>query len=129
MKSITKEVIVDLISTKQLKLHPSQPSLFAPIIDRFFRKIRANVSFPPIKVVDDLIIEGHHRYIASILANKEISTIPSLRPSATTVKSWKSIKIEEIDPSSPEEIQKFNIEDAKILNMPLENFNEILSKS
>lgn len=41
------------------------------------------IEFSPIKVADDLIVDGHHHYVASLLAKTNIDIIPSLKTAAT----------------------------------------------
>ena len=36
--------------------------------------------FPAIKVDGDVIVDGHHRYIASKIVGKEIGTVPGTLP-------------------------------------------------
>lgn len=49
------------------------------------------IKFPSIKIDDDLIIDGHHRYLASLLANTLLDTIPSNKTSATIVNDWNNV--------------------------------------
>ena len=41
---------------------------------------------------EDLIIDGHHRYIASIISKTKISQIYSLKPTTIHVYPWEEIE-------------------------------------
>ncbi len=47
--------------------------------------------FWSIRVDDGVIIDGHHRYVASRLAEINIQSIPSNKTSATIVTPWESV--------------------------------------
>jgi hypothetical protein len=49
------------------------------------------INFSGIKVENNLICDGHHRYIASILANFPLERIPGTITFATTPVYWESV--------------------------------------
>ena len=69
MNQITKEIILDYLQNNQIELQSTQTKLCLPIINRLCKKMDTGIKFPSVKVVDDLIIDGHHRYLASILVD------------------------------------------------------------
>jgi len=81
----------------------------------------------PIKTHKDLIIDGHHRYVASILAEYDIETAPSSATSATVKYDWGDVEfvIEEWD--TPEKINMLNEMDAKYNNLTLKEIVEMLN--
>lgn len=88
MEKINKEIIVEFISKNKIDLNSTHAKLCLPVINRIFKKMSAGIKFPSIKVESNLICDGHHRYIASILANFPLERIPGNVTSATTVVHW-----------------------------------------
>ncbi len=86
----------------------------------------AGIKFSAIKVESDLICDGHHRYIASILANYPLEIIPGSITSATTGVDWKSVSFEEEDWDTPAKIDMLNEQDAEFNNIPVEKVVELL---
>ena len=113
-----------LINSGILLYYPSQLKISLPIIDRIYRKITLDkeVIFPDVKLYDDIIVDGHHTYIAHALANKSISTIPWAKSSTTIKNEWKYVKFVEEDFDSVHEIKEHNKRDATYLDMSLEDF-------
>jgi hypothetical protein len=66
VERITKEIIVEFISTNEIDLIPTHTKLCLPVINRIYKKMSAGIKFSGIKVEDTLICDGHHRYIASM---------------------------------------------------------------
>lgn len=69
MKQITKEVVIDFIKKNEIELKATHAKLCLPIINRLYKKMATGIKFSNIKVADGLIIDGHHRYLASLLAD------------------------------------------------------------
>lgn len=95
MKKITKEIIVKFIRNNEIELSSTHTKLCLPVIDRIFKKMSAGIKFSGIKVENNLICDGHHRYIASILANFPLERIPGSVTLATTAVNLKSVTFEE----------------------------------
>jgi hypothetical protein len=68
MKQLTKVDIENLFKENNVELKSTHSKLCLPIINRIYRKMVIEIKFPSIKVYGDLIIDGHHRYLASLLA-------------------------------------------------------------
>jgi hypothetical protein len=79
-------------------------------------------------VVDRLICDGHHRYLASILANYSIGRIKSVKTSAMNVIPWESIFFEENDWDTDYKIKMLNEQDAVYNNIPLDELNALLKE-
>jgi hypothetical protein len=62
---ITTEEVYAFLNTCNLELKPNQGSLSLPMIQRLYFKMKNNVPFSNICVHEDLIADGHHRYICS----------------------------------------------------------------
>lgn len=124
---ITKKVILDVLEKSELKLRPNQDKISLPIINRIFKKMSNNLIFSPIKVNGDLIIEGHHRYISSRLANFDLEIIYNYpKPSVVNEYNWADIAFLEIDFDSKEYIRLLNEDDAKYNNIPIEKILEMI---
>ncbi|WP_297337994.1 hypothetical protein [Algoriphagus sp.] len=75
--------ILSLIKTGKLDLISTHKHLSIPVIKRIYKKMKLKLIFDSIQVDNEnVIINGHHRYIASKLAdfNLDVSTraTPSL---------------------------------------------------
>jgi filamentous hemagglutinin len=49
-------------------------------IQRYVEQMRQGVDMGAIKVDGNIIVDGHHRYIASQIAGVELRQIPGVRP-------------------------------------------------
>ena len=84
------------------------------------------IKFPGIKVDGDVIIDGHHRYLASLIAGVSLEVYPSYKTSATAVADWTAVEIVEEDWDTPAKILFHNQMDAQFNDMTIEAFNELL---
>ena len=126
MKKITKEILVEFISKNELELSSTHTKLCLPVINRIFKKMSAGIKFSGIKIESNLICDGHHRYIASILANFPLERIPGTVTSATTVVHWESVTFEDEDWDTPAKISMLNAQDAEFNNIPIGEIIELL---
>jgi len=70
---LNKETILKKLSEVDVLLSPNQEALSLPIISRISKKMKYGIKFRPIHTSSQgIIVDGHHRYIASILVNYEI---------------------------------------------------------
>jgi hypothetical protein len=88
--------------------------------------MRIGIKFEGIKVDGDVIIDGHHRYLASLLAGVTLDRFPSNKTSATIVTEWKSVNFDSNDWDTNYKVLMLNELDAKYNNISLENLNELL---
>lgn len=109
-----------------MELLPTHAKLCIPIINRIFRKMSAGIKFPEIKIENDVICDGHHRYIASLLASFPLDKLPGKTTSATVVTDWKLVEFEEEDWDTKAKIRMLNEHDAEFNNIPLEKVVELL---
>src|SRR6185295_3685942 len=72
------------------RYYSSQTKISLPMVKRYFDKLNENQNPNPIKTDNNIIIDGHHRYVAGILFGREPETIPSFSTSATIVLQWKN---------------------------------------
>ena len=66
MENITKVIVDDFLQNNTLDFNSTHKKLSLPIINRIFKKMKHGIRFEDIKVSDNLIIDGHHRYISSV---------------------------------------------------------------
>ena len=126
MEKVTKEIILDFIQINKIELTSTQQKICLPIINRIFKKMAAGIRFPVIKVENNLICDGHHRYIASILANYPLERITGNITSATSTVPWESVIFEDEDWDTVAKIKMLNENDAKYNNISIEEIAELL---
>ena len=85
------------------------------------------IKFDDIKICEDLVIDGHHRYISSLLAKIEIGKIKSLKSSATKKYKWSEVEFDENDWDTVSKIQYLNEKDAEYNQVDIETINNIIS--
>jgi hypothetical protein len=76
-----------------------------------------------------MIINGHHRYIASLLTKFAIERIESSTTSATSVTNWISVDFIDYDYDSLDDIQFHNEKDAAYNDMTIEKLVNLLNKA
>ena len=126
MEKITREIVVEFISNSTIELASTHVKLSLPVIDRIFRKMSAGIKFSEIKVENNLICDGHHRYIASRLANFSLERIQGKVTSATTEIQWKAVIFEDEDWDTEAKINMLNQQDAIYNNILLAKIIELL---
>lgn len=126
MKRLTKEFIIKFIAENNLEYQSTQSRLCVPIIDRIYRKMLVGINFTEIKVDSTYICDGHHRYIASLLAKYVINTIPSKRTSASQVTDWKSVEFDTEDWDTLAKIKFLNEQDAFYNNLSVDKLIELV---
>lgn len=125
MEKITKEIIITAIKKEVFHLTATQNKLCIPIINRIYKKMIYGIKFDDIKVCDNLIIDGHHRYISSILAKIELGVTKSSKTSATIEYKWLKIEFVEEEWDTQNKIEILNQLDAAFNNIPLEKIIEM----
>ena len=125
MNRITAKEISDYIETHSIELFPTQQSLCIPIINRLYQKMINGLTFDDIKVYNDLVIDGHHRYFSSLLANKNIGRVETHRTSATVKYQWHAVNFTDAEWDTEAKIKKLNEEDAAFNNIPLSSLLEM----
>lgn len=126
MEKITKERILRLLCENEIELKCTHQKLCVPIVDRIYRKMLAGIKFAEIKVENNLICDGHHRYLASLLAKYAIDTAPFVSTSATTIVKWQAVHFEDSDWDTQAKIKMLNEIDAEYNNIPIEKLVELL---
>jgi hypothetical protein len=125
MIEITHEFIKDLITQNTLEFSPTQGRISLPIINRLFKKMMIGVIFEDIKINENNIIDGHHRYLSSVIAEVNINKVGCPKPSLINCYNWNEVDFvyEEWDTKS--KINYMNELDAKYSGIPLIIMTEI----
>ena len=84
------------------------------------------IKFTEIKVENGLICDGHHRYLASLLAKYSIETVPSVTTAATIIINWESVNFDNDDWDTTAKIKMLNEIDANYNNIPIEKIIDLL---
>lgn len=126
MEKITAELILKNLREGEIHLHSTHNKLSIPIIDRIHKKMKNGIRFEPIKVNGNLIIDGHHRYVSSILAKfNNLETVSYPRTSATKKYKWSEVDFIDEEWDTEDKIKRLNEIDAAYNNLPLEKIIEI----
>ena len=78
------------------------------------------IKFDDIKVCETLIIDGHHRYVSSLLANIKLDEAKSSKTNATIEYDWKDVEFVEEEWDTEDKITRLNELDAEFNKMSLE---------
>ena len=128
MIEITSEEIKKHITSREIVLVSTHHKLSIPVIKRIYKKMVNGIKFDDIKICGNLVIDGHHRYISSLLAEIEIGKIKSLKSSATKECKWNDIEFDENDWDTISKIQYLNQRDAEYNQVDIETINDIISE-
>lgn len=92
--------------------------------------MKHGLKFQPIHVSSDkLIIDGHHRYVSSILCDspiEEVSNYP--KPSNLNEFDWDAVEFVDEDWDTPSKVKMLNEEDAKYNGMEIADIADMLTK-
>lgn len=124
MVDLTPADIRNMLGNKQMELSSTHNKLSVPIINRIYKKMKNGIKFDDIKVYEDLIIDGHHRYVSAILAEVELDKVKSSKTSATTKYDWEIVEFVDEEWDTEDKIRRLNQFDARFNNLSLE---EIIS--
>jgi len=83
------------------------------------------IKFDDIKVCESLIIDGHHRYVSSLLAKIQLDTAKSSKTSATYEYDWVSIEFVEEEWDTKDKIARLNEIDAEFNNISVAQIIEM----
>ena len=124
-QELTKEIILEAIEQSDSTLITTHNKLCLPIINRIYKKMINGIKFDEIKVYNKLIIDGHHRYISSLIANIKINEVKSSKTSATIEYKWADVEFVEEEWDTEDKIKRLNELDAKFNNISIEKLIEI----
>jgi hypothetical protein len=123
---IIEAEIKKLIQDDQLEFLCSQRSISLPIIYRMYHKMRLGIKFPEIKVCKNIIIDGHHRYLASKIASIDLQKIKFSEVNNLESKRWDELLFDGTDWDMPEQILKHIQTDAQYNKISIEKLLSLL---
>jgi hypothetical protein len=126
LKNVSQADLIYLINNSDLKYKSTHTRLSLPIINRIYKKMAARISFPAIKIQDDFICDGHHRFIAAMLAGYDLKVVNWSSTNATTIIDWETVSFDERDWDTPEEVHQINLRDAQYNAIPVEEILAML---
>ena len=125
---MNKDELLKLISNAEIRLSPSQKRISIPIVVRIYKKMKKGLMFNSIQVAKKtIIVDGHHRYLASLLANMKLEMVEYPLTSAKKMTHWELVEFVDEDWDTPEEIKRFNEQDARYNGMTLEALMELIA--
>lgn len=126
MVEITEELIKSELTNHGGEFKPSQVKLSIPIVRRLYKKMVYGIKFDSIKVCDDLIIDGHHRYVSAVLAKHKLGTIPSSKTSASIAYNWQEVLFLEEEWDTEHRIRRANEIDAQFNDLPIDVLENLM---
>ena len=114
MQEIDLEIVNKLLNSNSLDLTATQEALCLPILQRIYKKMKIGIQFDGIEVNDSRIVDGHHRYICSQLAEFEIELIEWEIAKSSVDYDWSIIEVVEEDYEDERQIKEHNVRDAEL---------------
>lgn len=115
-----KDQLLELIKAGELDLLSTHKTLSLPVVERIYKKMRLNLRFGSIQVDKDVILNGHHRYLASKLANFQLDQVPGIKTAAKELIDWQNVELVEDDWDTEAKIRHLNKEDARYNEIKIE---------
>jgi hypothetical protein len=126
MSNLTSEYILRILSENKVDFKSTHNKLSIPIINRIYKKMKHGIKFDDIKIFNNLIIDGHHRYVSSILSETELGCVKSSKTSATIDYNWENVEFVSEEWDTENKIRRLNELDAKFNNISIEKIIEII---
>lgn len=125
MQELTSNHVRNLLDSGLLKLSAIQGEICWPIVHRIYKKMKIGINFDNIRVNGTRIVDGHHRYICSILAKVEIGMDEYPIPSTAVNFNWNDVAINEVDYENEEKIHEHNVRDAELNDVDISILNDL----
>lgn len=123
---ISKEIITDFLQKNTLEYTSTHKRLSLPIINRIYKKMKFGIKFDDIKVFENLIINGHHRYISAALADFSIGKSEYHKTSAKLEYNWNIVEFVDEDWDTEYKIKHINELDAEYNNITIQQIIDII---
>ncbi|MFN8510695.1 MAG: pre-toxin TG domain-containing protein [Deinococcaceae bacterium] len=96
-RKVTEEDIRRSLQNASVK--PSQKAISLPVVQNYVERLNKGEIPPNITVDNGILVEGHHRYVASLIVGKEIGTSPGTLSMSRLLNpiNWKDLRIDPID--------------------------------
>lgn len=121
-----KSELDELFKSGKIELISTHGHLSVPIIERIYKKMMLNLKFASIQVDKNVIVNGHHRYVASLLAGYQLEQVPGIKSQAKSTFDWTTVKLLDDDWDTAAKVELLNEEDARYNGMSLEELLEKL---
>ncbi len=121
---VTDQMIKEYFERNECSILPTQKRICLPVINRMVRKMQNSIRFNDISIYEGMIVDGHHRYVASLFAGITIGQSDGGKPNPQ-ITDWKSIEIIEEDWDTPAKLLIINQNDADFNGLTLEKMIEI----
>ncbi|MEK6153922.1 hypothetical protein WIW50_11705 [Flavobacteriaceae bacterium 3-367] len=127
MQEITLKKVRALLDSGSLELSATQQEVCLPILQRIYKKMKYGIMFDHIRVNGTRIVDGHHRYICTLLSNVKIGINHWPIPSTTVNYSWSEVVINDEDYETETMILEHNIRDAELNDVDVGVLNDLLN--
>lgn len=107
MAEITKAEIEDFLAQSNFEFKPGQGSISFPIIQRIHRRLQQGKRFSSIKVHEDIITDGHHRYICMSILGLEFETSKGGKNPSADGFEWKNLNVDVNDYDTEADIKRY----------------------
>jgi hypothetical protein len=97
MEDITQASVEKYLKEGKFDLLPTQAKISFPVIKRYVQLLREGKEPLPIKIADEAIVDGHHRYISGHIFGSQPPSCDYIRPAANIIRSWDSVTVESTD--------------------------------
>lgn len=123
---ITKSFLIDFLKTEEVNLWPSQNRICLPVVNRIYKKLLIGISFPAIKVEKNIICDGHHRYLASLISTVKIDIQEGRLSILDEVNGWDSVYFDEDDWDTETKIRFLTKQDCIRNNLDFEKIDSMI---
>lgn len=110
MSELTIESVRDFLSKNKLQLYPTQCEVSLPILIRIHKRLKQGKVLPAIHIDNDVIVNGHHRYICHNILGMEVERIPWKKSPSVPLYEWHKMEVREEDWDDEEKKKKFILE-------------------
>jgi len=87
--------------------------------------MKLGMNFKNIQCENDILVDGHHRYLCSILSKNEIGKRPYTAPRSAIKYEWKNLIIDQIDYDNDKARKKYNLQDSLKHKADKQTFNNL----
>lgn len=97
VEDLTIETVRDYLQKNKLPLFASQKEVSFPILSRIHKRLKEGKQFGAILVDDNLIVNGHHRYVCLSILGLEVEQLVWTSNSSSESICWTKIGVDEED--------------------------------
>lgn len=97
MNELTLEIVQKFLKENEFRLRSTHKKVSFPILERIFHKLNNGERFRPIQVDNEVIVNGHHRYICLSILGLSVETIQWTRSPTSEIIPWSLVIVENLD--------------------------------